>query len=157
MAGLADFTTKAMKRFVLCVAALALAGCYDYAPFAPSQANVGHAVRVQLTEQGSANAAGFIGPGVDHVDGRLSSLTDSLYTVSITDVGRRDGSEEAWTGDPLNLARGDIESIGLRKASTAKSTGLMALIVGGAALIARAIYGSEGTIRSKTGGTPGGQ
>ncbi len=146
-----------MKIFALSVAGFALAGCYDYAAFAPSQADLGQPIRVELTELGSKHATGFVGPEAGYIDGRLSSLTDSLYTISITDIGRRNGSEESWKGEPLDLAREDVRSIGLRRASTAKSTGLTALIVGGAALIARAIHGSEGTIKSGPGGTPGGR
>ncbi len=146
-----------MKILALSVAGLALASCYDYATFAPSQADLGQPVRVELTEVGSTHAMGSVGPGADYIDGRLASLTDSLYTISITDIGRRDGSQESWKGESLSLVRGDVRSIGLRKGSTARSAGLAALIVGGAALIARAIHGSEGTIKSSPGGTPGGR
>src|SRR3954469_10227643 len=106
-------------RFV--VFAILLSGCYEYTAFQPSQTSVGKPVRVQLTETGTEHVISFVGPGADYFDGNLAALTDSTYTIALSDIGRRSGSEESWKGEPVTFKRSDAESIALRKASPGKS------------------------------------
>ena len=134
-----------------------LSACYEYTTFSANQDTLGKAVRVNLSDAGTRHVAAFVGPNADYVDGNLAALTDTTYTLSLTDLGRRNGTEESWKGEPLTLARADVNSIALRKASAARSAGLTGLLVGGAFLVARAIHGNEGTVVVKPGGTPGGQ
>src|SRR5690348_12105205 len=142
-------------RFV--VFAVLLSGCYEYTAFQPSETSLGKPVRIQLNETGTEHVIAFVGPGADYLDGNLSAMTDSTYTISLTDIGRRNGSEESWKGEPVTFKRTDAESIALRKASPGKSAGMTALLVGGAALIGRAIGGISGTGVTKPGGTGNGQ
>ena len=141
----------------LVLSAVLLSACYEYTAFNPTQDTLGKAVRVQLTSTGTDRMARYVGPNADYLDGNLASLSDSTYTLALTDLGRRNGTEESWKGEPVTLARTDVGSIALRKASATRSTGLTALLAGGALLIAKAIHGNEGTVVSKPGGTPGGQ
>ena len=141
----------------LVLSAVLLTACYEYSAFTPTQNTIGKAVRVQLTDAGTSRVAAFVGPNANYLDGNLSTLTDTTYTLSLTDLGRRNGTEESWKGEPLTLARADVNSITLRKASAGRSAALTGLLMGGAFLVARAIHGNEGTIITKPGGTPGGK
>jgi hypothetical protein len=144
------------KIFV--IAALSLCGaCYQYSAFRPTPTTVGKAVRVQLTYDGTARVAALVGPGADYLDGNLTSLTDSAYTISLLDLGRRNGTEETWKGEVVTVSKSDVESIELRKASASKSAALTAALVGGAALVARAIGAGEGAIRTRAVGPSTGQ
>lgn len=145
-----------MKPFFVLLAVV-LSGCYEYAAFQPSQTSLGKPVRVQLTESGTEHVIAMVGPAADYLDGNLAAMTDSTYTIALSDVGRRNGSEESWKGEPVTFRRSDAESIALRKASPGKSAGMTALLVGGAALIGRAIGGISGTGVTKPGGTGNGQ
>jgi hypothetical protein len=142
-------------RVVLCI--LICGACYEYRPFQPSDLSVGKSVRVQLTYVGTEHVAASVGPNAEYLDGNLASLTDSTYTIALSDLGRRNGSEESWKGEPLTLKKADVESIGLRKASPGKSAAVTAMIMGGAALLGRAISGISGTGVTKPGGTASGQ
>ena len=142
-------------RFV--VFAALLTGCYEYTAFEPTPTSLGKPVRVQLTDIGTQHVVALVGPGVDYLDGNLAVLTDSTYTLALTDIGRRNGSEEPWRAEPLTFRRSDAASIALRKASPGKSAGMTALLIGGAALIGRAIGGISGTGVTKPGGTGSGQ
>ena len=142
-------------RVVLCIPLLA--ACYEYKPFQPSDVSVGKSVRVELTYVGTEHVAGLVGPNADYLDGNLASLTDSTYTIALSDLGRRNGSEESWKGEPVTLKKGDVGSIALRKAAPGKSAAMTAMIVGGAALLGRAISGISGTGVTKPGGTGSGQ
>jgi hypothetical protein len=146
-----------MKKLFV-ITALALCGaCYQYSSFQPTPTTVGKAVRVQLTDIGSAHVASLVGPGADYLDGNLVTLTDSAYTISLADLGRKNGTEELWKGESVTVSGSDVQSIQLRKASAGKSAALTAALVGGAALVARAIGAGEGAIRTRAGGASSGQ
>ena len=146
-----------MNKYLVIAAIVFCGACYQYTAFQPTSSTVGKAVRVQLTDQGTAHVAAMVGPGADYVDGNLSGMTDSSFTLSLTALGRRNGTEEGWKGEVVTVAKADVESIELRKASASKSAALTAALVSGAALIARTIGGGEGAIRTRTGGGSTGQ
>ena len=146
-----------MNKYVV-IAMIAFCGaCYQYTAFQPTSSTVGQAVRVQLTDQGTTHLKAMVGPGADYVDGNLSAMTDSSFTLSLTALGRRNGTQEGWKGEAVTVSHADVESIELRKASASKSAALTAALMGGAALIARTISGGEGAIRTRAGGGSTGQ
>lgn len=146
-----------MNKFIVIAGLLFSSACYQYNQFQPTQSALGKAVRVQLTDAGTTHVASLVGPGADYLDGNLASLTDSTYTISLADLGRRNGTEETWKGEAISLSRSDVESIGVRKASGGKSAALAAALVSGAVLVARSIGAGEGAIRTRTGGPSTGQ
>ncbi|MFL5480671.1 MAG: hypothetical protein ACJ8AK_00620 [Gemmatimonadaceae bacterium] len=146
-----------MKKLVV-VAALGFCGaCYQYASFQPTTSTLGQAVRVQLTDAGTSHVASLVGPGATYLDGNLSTLTDSSFTIAVMDLGRLNGTEESWKGEQVTIARTEASSIELRKAAPGRSAALTAALVGGAALVARAIGAGEGAIRTRAGGGSSGQ
>lgn len=146
-----------MKKLVG-FAALSMCGaCYQYAAFQPTTSTLGQAVRVQLTDAGTARVASLVGPGASYLDGNLASLTDSSYTIAVTDLGRLNGTEETWKGEQATVYRSEAASIELRKAARGRSAALTAALVGGAALVARAMGAGEGAIRTRVGGGSTGQ
>src|SRR6476659_1788325 len=120
-------------RVVLCM--LLSTACYEYSPFQPTDVSVGKSVRLDLTYVGTEHVTALVGPNADYLDGNLASLSDSTYTIAISDLGRRNGSEESWKGEPVTLRKADVGSIALRKAAPGKSAAMTAMIVGGAALL----------------------
>ena len=146
-----------MNRLVVVVALLACGACYQYASFQPTSSTLGQAVRVQLTDAGTSHVASLVGPGASYLDGNLSTLTDSSFTIAVMDLGRRNGTEESWKGEQVTVARTEASSIELRKAAPGRSAALTAALVGGAALVARAIGAGEGAIRTRAGGGSAGQ
>ncbi|HEX6626705.1 MAG TPA: hypothetical protein VF105_02005 [Gemmatimonadaceae bacterium] len=146
-----------MNKFFVIAGLFLCSACYQYSQFQPTSSALGKAVRVQLTDAGTTHVASLVGPGADYLDGNLASLTDSSYTISLADLGRRNGTEETWKGEAVSLARADVESIGVRKTSGGKSAALAAALVSGAVLVARSIGAGEGAIRTRTGGPSTGQ
>jgi hypothetical protein len=141
----------------LVLSVVLLSACYEYSAFSPTHDTLGKAIRVGLTGAGTDNVARFVGPNAEYLDGNLATMTDTTYTLSLTDLGRRNGAEESWKGEPLTVSKRDVNSISLRKASPTRSAGLAGLLAAGAFLVARAIHGNEGTVITKPGGTPGGK
>ena len=146
-----------MNKLVVVVALLACGACYQYASFQPTSSTLGHAVRVQLTDAGTSHVASLVGPGASYLDGNLSTLTDSSFTIAVMDLGRQNGTEESWKGEQVTVARTEAASIELRKAAPGRSAALTAALVGGAALVARAMGAGEGAIRTRAGGGSTGQ
>jgi hypothetical protein len=146
-----------MNKLVV-IGALAVCGaCYQYASFQPTTSTLGQAVRVKLTDAGTSHVASLVGPGATYLDGNLSTLTDSSLTIAVMDLGRLNGTEESWKGEQVTVARTEASSIELRKAAPGRSAALTAALVGGAALVARAIGAGEGAIRTRAGGGSSGQ
>lgn len=155
--GSLTFSGMTMNKLVV-IAVLSLCGaCYQYAAFQPSTSTLGQAVRIQLTDAGTSHVASLVGPGASYLDGNLASLTDSSFTVSVVDLGRINGTEETWKGEQVTVSRSEAASIELRKAAPGRSAALTAALVGGAALVARAMGAGEGIIRTRVGGGSTGQ
>ena len=144
------------KLLVIAMVSLCSA-CYQYAACQPTTSTTGQAVRVTLTDAGTSRVASLVGPGAAYLDGNLISLTDSTYTIALADLGRIIGTEEAWKGEQVTVARGDVSAFELRKATPGRSAALTAALVGGAALVARAMGAGEGAIRTRVGGPGSGQ
>ena len=149
--------TRHQMKTHLVLSAVLLTACYEYSAFNPTGDTLGKAVRVELSGGGTDRIARFVGPNAEYLDGNLAAMTDTTYTLSLADLGRRNGTEELWKGEPLTLTKADVNSIALRKSSGTRSAALTGLLLGGAFLVARAIHGNEGTVIAKPGGTPGGQ
>jgi hypothetical protein len=146
-----------MNKLVVLTVAAVCGACYQYAAFEPAPTTLGKAVRVQLSDAGTSHVAALLGPGAAYLDGNLVSMTDSAYTIALADLGRRNGTEETWKGEQVTVSRSEVSSIELRKAAPGRSAALTAALVGGAALVARAIGAGEGAIRTRVGGPSGGQ
>ena len=146
-----------MNKLFVIVAVSLCGGCYQYAAFQPTTSTTGQAVRVTLTDAGTSHVASLVGPGAAYLDGNLASMTDSAYTIALADLGRVNGTEEPWKGEQVTVARGEVSSFELRKAAPGRSAALTAALVGGAALVARALGAGEGAIRTRVGGPGSGQ
>ena len=146
-----------MKKFFVIAALAVCSACYQYTSFQPSNSTVSQAVRIQLTDAGTTRVAALVGPGASYLDGNLAALTDSAYTISLMDLGRRNGTEETWKGEQVTVPRSEVASIELRKASASRSAALTAALIGGAALVARSIGAGEGAARTRAGGPSTGQ
>ena len=146
-----------MKKLVVFAAVAMCGACYQYGAFQPSSSTGSQAVRIHLTDAGTLHVAALVGPGADYLDGNLASMTDSAYTISRADLGRRNGTEESWKGEQVTVPRSEVASIELRKAAPGRSAALTAALVGGAALVARAIGAGEGAARTRVGGPSSGQ
>ena len=133
-----------------------VSGCYRYVPTARTSLAPGAPVEVELTLQGSINAARSIGNNVASVEGTVSN-TDSTggITVSLLSVRRRgENLPSTWSGESLRLSSEDIAEIRGKQLSRGRTvaawTGLGAASVGLIVVIAKAIENVSGS----SGGRP---
>jgi hypothetical protein len=119
------------------ITAIVLASCYEYRQIdLQNSLPNGMAVRVELSDAGTANVVPAIGPSAAFVEGTIQNADTGSVTLSL-EVVRRKGQEEArWHGETLMLRRGDIRDIEERKTSRGRTAIAVAAVTSaGVALI----------------------
>ena len=93
--------------------ASALSGCYRYVPTTRDALAPGAAVSVDLTLQGSINAAPQIGSNVANLEGTVSDADSSgAITLALASVRRRgENLASTWNGETIRLSSLDIAEI----------------------------------------------
>jgi hypothetical protein len=84
------------------------------------------------------------------VEGRLTAVTDSGYTLAVQSVESVRGATTPWAGEPVTLQRSDVGTVRLRRLDRARTALGAAAAVGAVAafLLGRSLI---------TGGTDGGR
>lgn len=134
-------------------AAAVLSACYDYVR-PPRDAPVpGSEVRVALTDAGSLAVAPSVGPRVETVDGRLTSVGADSVVLGATETTQYDGTESTWRGERVAVPRSAISSMSVRRLNGTK-TALIGVAAVGAlvALIAGFKLGKTGSATVIHGG-----
>ena len=117
-----------MRVVPIALLAVALGGCYTYAPPKTGTIQPGKELRVQLTLTGGDSLARFLGPNVASVDGRLVVVNESSYEVGVTQVVMHSGMEQYWKGQTVPLPKPFVASIEERSLSWGK-TGILAGVI----------------------------
>jgi hypothetical protein len=152
---------RRIVRAICCAPTVVLlSGCYEYVaprtgsngvgPLAPP---TGTAVRVELTDAGTASLASAVGPGVTSLTGRLVSANDSAVTVAVDATVKRNGLEDFWKGENVVVRRSEVAAFQEKAFSRTKTAVASGIAVGLAAIFYAALGGSLG---GGSGGTPGG-
>ena len=144
------------RRVLLSLLLPALAGCYRYAPLAPADLRPGQEVRAELGDQGTAELARWIGPRGVSLRGRLQTVTDSAFTIQVTEVVRRNGVTEPWIGETLHVPRPFVATLGERRFDRRRTLLLGLGVVAGLVGIDAAL-GDAGVLFRGRGGNNSGQ
>lgn len=130
-------------------------GCYESVPIELNRVQPGTKIRVTLTDAGADSLARYLGPGVETVDGRLISTTDSKLALGVTSVAMRSGQDQFWKGETVSIPRYALSTVQQRKINKPKSLLLGGVLI--AALASLRLSGVVGGNGSGRGGTnPGG-
>src|SRR5881296_1655045 len=111
-----------------------LVGCHSYIPLTTPTPLPGTYVAATLTESGSAQVSGHLGPDASVVRGRLLDDGQQGMTLSVQSVGLRRGDELAWRGETVTLPHASIARIERRR--LAKGRSLLLLVAGATAFVA---------------------
>jgi hypothetical protein len=130
------------------VLALQLLGaCYRYVP-TTGDVTVGGAYRGHLTQEGSQRVAPLVGENVERFDGRIITVTDTSYLVSMSATQRRaDARQIVWTGERLVIPRSAVnkfETRELDRKRTMRAAILYAVAVIGVGALVFSIKGGSG-------------
>jgi hypothetical protein len=133
--------------------AILLCGCYTYRNTAVGDAAIMTPVRVELTEGGSQEITGQVGPRGSMLEGIVTAKSDSVLTFDVSALTRANGVEETWHGERVSIPISSVSRIQLRKFS-ALNTGLfIAGLVAGGLLVKSAA--DAGNVVRRPGGPPG--
>ena len=106
--------------------------CQRYVPADLTPPARGSDLRISLSADAGSNSFERIGSRVSQAEGRLLGATDSTLALSVTDVTRTNGLEDAWSGDTVVFHRFQIVSVERRQISRSRTLlSLGALVVGG--------------------------
>lgn len=134
---------------ILCV----LCACYESVPIELGRATPGTKLRVTLTDAGADSLARYLGPGVETIDGKLISTSDSGVSLSVSQVSMRSGQDQFWKGETVVIPRYSLGTIQARRINKPKSLLLSGIIVAGLASIRLAgVGGGNGGGHNSGGG-----
>ena len=133
-----------------------VSGCYRYVPTTRTSLAPGASVSVELTLQGSINAAPSIGNNVASVEGTVSN-TDSTggITLSLLSVRRRgENLRSTWSGESIRLSSDDIAEIRGKQLSRGRTVAGWTALGAASVVVIVAIAKAAELVSGSGGGRP---
>jgi hypothetical protein len=118
-----------------------LAGCYTYRPLISPEPVAGTRVSAELTEEGSRDLSGKIGPAVEHVEGDVLRVDSAGIQLSVLQVEGFRGIESDWNGEPVLLPRTAVAGWQQRRFSVGGTGFVGGLVLGGVYAMYRLLGG----------------
>lgn len=131
---------------VLCV----LCACYESVPVELGRVEPGSKVRISLTDAGADSLARYLGPGVETIDGKLVSTSETGVSLAVTSVAMRSGQDQYWKGETVVIPRSSLATVQARRVNKPKS-----LLLGGVFVVALATLRLSGVGGGNGGGRGG--
>jgi hypothetical protein len=119
----------------------ALCGCYTYRPLVSPDPVAGTRVSAQLTEEGSRDLSGKIGPAVEHVEGSVLRVDSDGIQLSVLQVEGFRGIESDWNGEPVLIPRTAVAGWQQRRFSVGGTGFVGGLVLGGVYAMYRLLGG----------------
>lgn len=127
--------------------------CYGLYPPQNSQLT-GRDLELVLTDSGSVMLTPRVGLSVEAVTGKLLTDSAGVYSMSVESTRRRDGIENGWRGERVDVPHVFVSSLAERRFSAARTT-LFAGAMTAALVAIKGIFAGAGGSNSP-GGVPGG-
>ena len=158
---------RAVRRAAACgwlALAAHAAGCYGYTPVG-TPSGPGPGVQLELTDQQRVDLRGAIGDFPLRVEGRLTDLADSTYTLSVQSVESVRGEVTRWAGEPFTFRRAGVSLVRVKRLDRTRTvlTAAGAVAAVGVFIATRSLLGlggatsDRGNIRPPDGGGGGSQ
>ena len=119
----------------------ALCGCYTYRPLVSPDPVAGTRVSAQLTEEGSRDLSGKVGPEVEHVEGEVLRVDSAGIQLSVRQVEGFRGIESDWNGEPVVIPRTAVAGWQQRRLSLGGTGFVGGLVLGGVYAMYRLLGG----------------
>ena len=132
----------------------AVTACHGYESYSPTAVPTDAPVRVELTDRAAVDLAASLGPRTRLVHGRVAERSDSVLTLRVSSITRRDGVEESWRGEPVRVPLAGVARFERERLSPTR-TGLFAAGVAAVLALAIVAFGGNGeVVRGGPGGGP---
>ncbi len=135
-----------------------LAGCFQYVPATTEAVPAGSRISFGVTDPGRVALADAVGPGVQRIEGRLVSTTDTALVLSVLTVEHVDLRVPLkWRGEQVAIQRSYITDVREWRVSKSRSWLLAGLIAVGAVVAAQLAINGFGSDSgdNKPPGDPG--
>jgi hypothetical protein len=135
-------SVRPARRLRPVVAALLLpvmAGCYNVRPLTAPVPEPGARVVATLTDEGSREMAGQVGPRVRAVEGVFQRAVADTLEVDVVRVLQMDGVSSYWNLERVRIPRQAVATVDERLLDTRRSVLAGGAIVAGALLVARTL------------------
>lgn len=132
---------------ILCM----LCACYESVPTELGRVQPGTKLRLSLTDLGADSLGRYLGLGVETIDGRLISTTQTGVSLAVTQLSMRSGQDQFWKGETVVIPRSSLGTVQERRVNKPKS-----LLLSGAFVVALATLklAGVGSSNGRTGGPP---
>lgn len=132
---------------ILCI----LCACYESVPTELGRVQPGTKLRLSLTDLGADSLGRYLGLGVETIDGRLISTTQTGVSLAVTQLSMRSGQDQFWKGETVVIPRSSLGTVQERRVNKPKSLLLSGVFVVALATLKLAGVGSN---NGRTGGPP---
>jgi hypothetical protein len=139
---------------MLAILMFAFCGCYTYRPLASPEPVAGTRVSAELTQEGSQDLSGQIGPEVEHVEGDVLRVDSAGIQLSVLQVEGFRGIESDWNGEPVLIPRTAVAGWQQRRLSVGGTGFVGGLVLGGMYAMYR-LLGGPGIFEGGRGGVGG--
>ena len=131
---------------ILCI----VCACYESVPTEIGRVQPRTELRVSLTDSGADSLSRYLGRGVETIDGKLISTTETGVSLAVSQVSMRRGEDQFWKGETIVIPRSALATVQVRRVNKMKS-----LLLGGAFVVAVATLRLAG-VGSSNNGVSGG-
>ena len=147
-----------LRATAIPVLALNLLGaCYRYVPMEPTDVRVGGSYRGYLSPEGTQQVARLVGENVERFDGRIVTVLDTAYLVSMSaTLKRSDERQIVWTGEQLLIPRSAVSRFELKQLDRPRTVRAAALYSGGLLAVGVLVFSVKGMVSGSppAGGGP---
>ena len=144
---------RSVRASALLVAASA---CTVYRPATTEAVPAGARVRVALTPEGGTALASRLGGAVTGVEGAWLGERGDSIDLRVSRLLTAPGVSVEWSGPPVAIARGAVQSVERVRASPARTALLAAGVAGAAVALLAIVHRGGGAKGDPTGGNTGG-
>lgn len=133
-------STQVRAAAVALLATQALTACYVHRPLTTAEPAPDTQVLVRLTDQGSTELTGRLGPQVTVVNGVLGAVRGDTLDVRVRGTETRSGGYTSWQGELVSIPRSAAASVEERRLDRPRSFLLAGIFVAGVVAIGQ-IFG----------------
>ena len=110
----------AARWFGAC-ASIVLVGCHTYVPVDAGPPPAGERFAFHISDQGRVGLQDRLGPGVVTINGRLMSVEDNVFLVSVASVEQLNGTSTRWADEVMRLDQNFVARLQRREFSRTRT------------------------------------
>jgi hypothetical protein len=140
---------------LLAATTILVGGCYTYRPLGTAQPVPGTRVSAELTDDGTRELSGRVGPEVEHIEGEVLAVDSAGVHMAVSQIETTRGIQSDWRGEGVTIPRTAVSGWQQRRLSVG-GTGFVGGLVAGGLYAMYRLLGGPGVVDGRGGGSGGG-